>query len=178
MTVTNNFVKGMARMLTPALVTTLYYLVRDGAKISPHAEVDLTSNLKFGPGSVVGSFTKIKSFDGPTVFGARAGVTTGCFFAAGERGIYIGDNFICGANVNIVAASYNYDQQGKHLADLGSTSKGIKIGSNVWVGSGTTITDGASIGNDTIIAANSLVNRRYPDAVLLQGNPAKIVMKR
>ena len=51
------------------------------------------------------SFTKIKAVDGPVTFGDRAGVAIGCFFASGEGGIQIGDNFVCGANVNIVALS-------------------------------------------------------------------------
>lgn len=167
-----------SRLLVPGVVTTIYYLVTAGAKVSHRAEVDITKNLKFGPRAVVGSFTKIKAFGGPIVFGARPGIANGCFLASGEKGILVGDNFICGANVNIVATNYRHTELDTHLEDLGSVSKGIVIGNNVWIGSGTTITDGAVIGDNTIVSANSLVSRRYPANVILQGNPAKVIMKR
>ena len=64
------------------------------------------------------------------------------------------------------------------MEDQGSTSKGIRIGDNVWVGAGTTILDGSVVGSNTVIVANSLVNRRYPPDVILQGAPAKIIMRR
>ena len=170
--------KGMARMLTPSILVSALYYLRQGAKISPKAEVDLTDNLQFGPGAVVSSFAKIKAHDGPLVFGARAGIASGCFIASGPGGIRIGDNFICGANVNIVASNYVHAEKDKHLEDQGSVSKGIRIGSNVWIGSGCTITDGAEIGDNVIVAANSLINRRYKSDLILQGAPAKTVMKR
>lgn len=170
--------QALSRLLVPGVVTSAYYLLTAGARISHRAEVDLTANLSFGRSAVVGSYTKIKAFGGPVTFGNRAGIATGCFLASGEKGIKVGDNFICGANVNIVATNYRHGDLDTHLEDLGSVSKGIVIGSNVWIGSGTTVTDGAVIGNNTIVSANSLVTRRYPDNVILQGNPAKVVMKR
>lgn len=165
-------------MLTPAWLVTLYYLHKFRAKVSPKAEVDLSDNLQFGSGCVVSSFTKIKAIDGPIHFGARAGIASGCFIASGTAGIQVGDNFICGANVNIIASNYKHGQLDVHLEDQGSVSKGIKIGNNVWVGSGCTITDGAEIGDNVIIAANSLVSRRYKSNLVLQGNPAKVLLKR
>jgi len=170
--------KGLKRFLTPALVVTLIYYLRHGAKVSPKAEVDLTQNLKFGKNCVVSSFCKVKATDGPLTIGDRGGFATGCFIASGEGGIEIGDNAIVGPNVNIVAVNYRTDQLDTHLEDLGSTSKGIKIGNNVWIGAGCTILDGAVIGDNTIVVANSLVNRRYKSNVILQGNPAKVLMKR
>jgi len=165
-------------MLTPSFVVTGYYLLKYGAKVSPRAEVDLSKNLRFGKGCTISSYTKIKAIDGPVTFGNRAGVAIGCFIAAGEAGIQIGENFVCGANVNIVATNYNHSELDVHLEDQGSSSKGITIGDNVWIGSGCTITDGAVIGDNVIVAANSLVNRRYKSNLILQGNPAKTVLKR
>jgi len=174
----SNFVKGVVRQLTPSLVVTAYYLYKYKAKVSPKAEVDLSDNLSFGPGSVVSSFSKIKAYDGRLSFGDRSGVATGCFIASGPGGIEIGDNFICGPNVNIVAINYNYSSKDMHLEDAEKTSKGIKIGNNVWIGSGCTITDGAEIGDNTIVVANSLVNRRFKNNVMIQGSPAKVILKR
>ncbi len=55
---------------------------------------------------------------------------------------------------------------------------GVRIGKNVWIGAGSIILDGTVIGDNCVVVAGSLVNRRYPDNVIIQGNPAKIIMKR
>lgn len=169
---------GFKRIFTPAIVVTGYYLLKYRAKVSPRSEVDLTDNVQFGPDCVVGSFTKIKASEGPLRIGSRGGFANGCFVSAGAGGITIGDNFICGPNVNIIGQNYSHGEKGQHLEDLGVVSKGIRIGSNVWVGAGCTITDGAEIGDNTIVVANSLVNRRYSGDVILQGAPAKPIFKR
>ena len=162
----------------PQIVSCLYYFLRYKCKISPKAEVELSPNFTMDPGCTVGSFTKIKASDGPLSMGERCGIANSCFIAAGSKGITIGKNFICGPNVVITANNYIYSELDVHLEDQGQTSKGVKIGNNVWVGAGSVILDGTVLGDNTIVVANSLVNRRYPPNSILQGNPDKVLMKR
>lgn len=168
----------LRRMLTPGWVVTLIYLYKFGAKISPRAEVDVSDNIRLGLKCVIGSFSKVKALDGALRMGDRCGIATNCFIASGENGIEIGDNFVCGPNVVISASSYVYDEIGVHIEDQGNTSKGIRIGRNVWVGAGSVILDGSVLGDNCIVVAGSLVNRRFPDNAIIQGNPAKIIIKR
>ncbi|HEV7266445.1 MAG TPA: acyltransferase [Falsiroseomonas sp.] len=170
--------RGLIRVAMPSFAASAYYFFKYRATISPKSEVDINSNVVFGPGCVIGSFSKVKATEGPLVMGPRGGIANFCFISAGRKGITIGENFICGPNVNIVGQHYIYSEKNRHLEDQGIQSRGIKIGSNVWIGAGCTITDGAVIGNNTIIVANSLVNRKYPDDVILQGAPAKVILKR
>ena len=93
--------------------------------------------------------------------------------SSGEGELVIGDNLVCGPNVVIMSTSYHYDKLGVHLHDQGVISKGTKIGNNVWIGAGAVILDGSDIGDDCVIAANSVVSRRYPAGSILQGSPAK-----
>jgi acetyltransferase-like isoleucine patch superfamily enzyme len=165
-------------MLTPGWVVSLVYLRRFGAKISPRAEVDLSDNIKMGKGCVVGSFTKVKASDGPVTMGDRCGIATNCFIAGGPKGIEIGDNFVCGPNVVMTASNYVYAEVGVHLEDQGISSKGVRIGNNVWIGAGCVILDGSVLGDNCIVVAGSLVNRRYPANSIIQGNPAKILTRR
>lgn len=166
------------RILTPGWVVTLYYSYKYRAKISPKSEVEISDNLKMGRGCIVGSFTKIKASDGPLVMGERCGIATHCFIASGANGIHIGNNFVCGPAVLISASNYSYGEIGVDIRSLGTTSKGIRVGDNVWIGGGSVILDGTVLGDNCIVVAGSLVNRRFPDNVIIQGNPAKIIMKR
>lgn len=55
-------------------------------------------------------------------------------------------------------------------------SKGeIVIGNNVWIGDKATILSGVNIGDNVIIAANSVVTKSVPSNCIIAGAPAKIV---
>ena len=40
------------------------------------------------------------------------------------------------------------------------------------------ILDGAQVGDEVIVSAGSVVSGRIPDAVVVAGNPARVVFKR
>lgn len=168
----------LRRFLVPAAVVSLVAFLRWRARVSTRAEVELSGNLRLGEATTVSSFTKIKTTDGPLHTGRECGFATGCFLAAGSGGIQMGDHVLCGPNVVIVASNYRYAGLGVPFERQGVTSIGIRIGNNVWIGANCTIADGAEIGDDTIVVANSLVNRRFPPGVILQGSPATIVLRR
>ena len=45
----------------------------------------------------------------------------------------------------------------------------------MWIGGGTTILPGISIGNNVVIGAGSVVTKNLPDNVVAAGKPAKII---
>jgi maltose O-acetyltransferase len=53
--------------------------------------------------------------------------------------------------------------------------KPINIGNNVWVGMNSLILKGVSIGENSIVAAHSVVTKDIPENVLVGGNPARII---
>ena len=57
----------------------------------------------------------------------------------------------------------------------GITRKGIKIGSNCWIGSKVTVLDGVTVGNGCVIAAGAVLTKSFPDHVVIGGVPAKIL---
>jgi len=166
------------RFLIPRSFVTLYSLLRFRASVSTRAEVELSPNLRLGRGTSVASFTKIKVTDGPLVTGERCGFGTGCFISTGAAGITMGDHVICGPNVVIIATNYRYERIDVPLEEQGHTSLGVRIGRNVWIGANSVVLDGASIGDNSIVAACSLVNRRFPPNSIIQGNPAKVILQR
>lgn len=166
------------RFLVPRAFVTLYALLRWRAKVSTRAEVEITPQLRLGRGTTVSSFTKVKATDGPLVTGERCGFAPGCFIAAGAGGIHLGDHVIFGPNVAVIASNYRYDRLDLPLEDQGQTSVGVRIGRNVWIGANCTILDGTVIGDNSIVVANSLLNRRYPANAIIQGNPARVILDR
>lgn len=56
--------------------------------------------------------------------------------------------------------------------------KGIRIGSNCWLGAKATILDGTVIGNGCVVAAGAVVSGAFPENVIIGGIPAKIIKNR
>ena len=50
-----------------------------------------------------------------------------------------------------------------------------EIGNNVYIGPGSVIFGEIAIGDNVIIGANSVVNRSFPDNVVIAGVPARII---
>jgi acetyltransferase-like isoleucine patch superfamily enzyme len=57
----------------------------------------------------------------------------------------------------------------------GSTAKKIKVGDHVWIGCNVTILKGSEIGDNSIVAAGSVVKGSFPANSMIAGNPAKVV---
>jgi len=53
--------------------------------------------------------------------------------------------------------------------------KDVNIGDNVWLGINVIVLKGVTIGEHTIIGANSVVTRDIPANVIAAGNPCKIL---
>lgn len=67
------------------------------------------------------------------------------------------------------------DMEGNRL----NQSKNIVLGNHVWVGNRVTVLKGVKIPENSVIAAGSVVTKRFEDAnVIIGGNPAKIIKRK
>lgn len=85
--------------------------------------------------------------------------------------IEIGDLCQIGSLVQVITADHPRDSE---LRKQGY-ERGIpvRIGRNVWIGSGAIILPGINIGDDAIVGAGSVVTRDVPAGATAKGNPAK-----
>jgi len=87
--------------------------------------------------------------------------------------VTIGDNVLFGTAVQIYTASHPMEaalrRTGRELA------KPVSIGSDAWVGGGVIICPSISIGERTVIGAESVVTRSIPDDVFAAGNPCRVI---
>ncbi len=146
--------------------------------VSPRAEAELTANLRIGRKTEISSFVKIKAGDGPMTIGERCSIGSGCFLSSDAGGVEIGNFCMIGANTAIIGNDYKYDRLDVPVTSQEKTSKGIKIGNDVWLGAGCVITDGVSIGEHCIVAPNSLVTHSIPERSVAMGSPAKKIFER
>lgn len=91
---------------------------------------------------------------------------------AGNR-IEIGDNVMFAPDCGLYAAGHPFDVETRNLGL--EYAWPIRIGNNVWIGGGTKIMGGVTIGDNTVIAAGSIVTRDIPANVLAGGNPCRVI---
>lgn len=87
--------------------------------------------------------------------------------------IYLGDNVMIGPNVTICTAAHPIHPGLRRRA--AQYNKPVTIEKNVWIGAGCTILPGVTIGENTVIGANSLVSRDIPANVVAMGSPCRVV---
>ena len=86
--------------------------------------------------------------------------------------IYIGDQTKIGPNVTIDSATHPICPE---LREKGyQYNLSVHIGKNCWIGAGSIILPGVTIGDNTVIGANSLVNKDIPANVVAFGSPCKV----
>jgi len=169
----------LLRRFAPRPVVTLLAYGKFRCFVSPRAEVELSSWLRIGAGTTVGSFTKIKAADGPLAIGSNVQIATGCCITSHAAGVTIGDDCLIGPHVSILGNNYRYDDPGTPMRLQGMVSvRGIRIAADVWIGAGCCLLEGADVGRGSILAPNSVVAGPIPPGSIVQGNPAEVIFTR
>jgi acetyltransferase-like isoleucine patch superfamily enzyme len=96
-------------------------------------------------------------------------------YLGGGGGLEIGNDCIAGQYLSCHPENHVTEDVNTPIRLQGVTRKGIKIGNNCWIGSKVTILDGATVGNNCVIAAGAVVNKSFPDNCVIGGVPAKIL---
>lgn len=88
--------------------------------------------------------------------------------------ITLGNGSMVGEYTSIRDANHRFGA-GLGIRHSGFSAAAIVIGENVWIGRGSVILPGVSIGASTVVAANSVVTRSLPAGVLAMGSPARVM---
>jgi len=166
------------------------------ANISPEASVSINGRLQIGMNNPGASHPS----RGPTVLtclsgssishtGDHAAIVGPEYIIHVEGKLSIGDSrinsnarIVCGDEVRIgdgVVISWNVtildDNRHELILDdeRQQRSKPIHIGDNVWIGHDSSIEKGVTIGNNSIVASNSVVTNDIPPSTIVAGVPAK-----
>ena len=91
-----------------------------------------------------------------------------------DRGpITIGENVMFGPKVALYAVNHPIDPEVR--ATNWDYPEPITIGNNVWIGGSTVVCPGATIGDNTVIGAGSVVTKDIPANVVAAGNPCRVI---
>jgi acetyltransferase-like isoleucine patch superfamily enzyme len=93
----------------------------------------------------------------------------------GHLSIDIGDDVWTGHHVYITDQNHGYEDLDRPISVQVMPEKPVRIGAGSWLGHGTVVLPGATIGRHVVIGANSVVRGEIPDFCVAAGNPAKVI---
>ena len=86
-------------------------------------------------------------------------------------GIYIDDEVLIGPKVNLITENHPLDSEDRKAL----ITKPITLKRRAWIGAGSTILPGVTVGQNAVVAAGSVVSKDVPDNVVVGGVPAKFI---
>lgn len=140
--------------------------------IWPCADITLDDNVRIGKRCVFqgGPQSCIR-------LGKRVTINDGCYITS-LFSIEIGSGTSVGEYTSIRDYNHSFNDVHLPIKDQDYDGAPIKIGTNCWIGRGCMILPGVTIGNDTVIGANSVVTKDIPPFSVAVGAPAKVIRTR
>lgn len=160
----------------------------------------------FGEASVVGFPTSTLYGEAQIHIGTHTMVSTWCTLAAGysptqttvpPRALVIGDRCVIGMRSGIVAhesieigddvwfgqevyvtdANHGYADPATPIGRQLGAHDPVRIGAGSWIGHGSVVLAGCTIGRNVVVAAGSVVRGDFPDHAVIGGVPARIIRR-
>ena len=136
-----------------------------------------TANIALGSRCRLGMDVELRTVEpGRIEIGGDTRLNRGCTITAYDQ-IFIDDWTIIGEFVSIRDASHGMTR-GEPMRYQPHTAAPIHIGRDVWIGRGSCILPGVTIGEGAVVGANSVVTKDIPDFAMAVGVPAKVIKMR
>ena len=129
------------------------------AKVGDNVHIEKAMNIDYGINTYIGSNVFI-NFN---------------FTILDCAPITIGSNVFIGPNVQLYTAHHpiEIEARNQHIG----FAEPISIGNDVWIGGGSIILPGVTIGDGAVIGAGSVVTKDIPENAIAFGNPCKVRKK-
>lgn len=136
-------------------------IIGDNVKIGNRGAWILSPNLYEKPELIIGN---------NTVVNYQVGISVECRVEIGNNCVIAGGSMIFDNNSHSI-----YYTNGRKMTREDVSP--IRIGDNVWIGMGSMLLKGVSIGYGSVVAARSVVTHSVPPMTLVGGNPARELKK-
>jgi acetyltransferase-like isoleucine patch superfamily enzyme len=136
-----------------------------------------TSSIELGEQILVGRGSILSCNESTIRVGNFVSIGPFCFFAS-KSYIQVGSNVSIGSGTHLMAGGHAFDDLATPVIRQRRLSKGIVVEDGAWIGTGTKILDGVTIGRDSIIGAGAVVTEDIPAESIAVGVPARVIRSR
>lgn len=155
-------------------------VVEDFAEIQGRS----THGIHFGAGVSIGRNAQIRpsSYYGGEpgyglLVGDRSSIASDCFIGCSGE-IRIGNDVMLGPAVRVFSENHVFARTDVTIKEQGVERGVTVIEDDCWIGAGSIILSGVTIGSGSVIAGGSVVTRDVPPRSVAGGNPAKVLKSR
>lgn len=152
--------------------------VAPSAWISPDARIFPSvrgTRMVIGCDSKIFEFVVIRAVGGmgDVIIGERCMINPHSVLYSGN-GIVLGNDILFAPGVQVVPTNHAFARRDIAIAEQGfqPSKGGVKIDDDAWIGAGSILLDGVTIGRGAIIAAGSVVRGNIPAYTIWGGMPA------
>lgn len=147
-------------------------IVHAGGRLSR----ELGGSITLGERCTIHTGAMILSYGGAIRIGDNCSINPYCVLY-GHGGLTIGDNVRIAAHCVVIPANHGM-AAGVCVADQPETRLGIRIGSDIWLGAGVKVLDGAVIHDGCVVAAGAVVRGELQENGVYGGVPARLLRMR
>ncbi len=141
--------------------------------------------IGIGAGTIIGPYVSLSAGVSPAheldveqviTIGDRCLIGKGSGIVGHER-VVIGDDVFTGHHVYITDANHGYEDPELPIGEQFAPPRPVTIGDGSWLGHGTIVLPGASVGRHVVVGAGSVVTGELPDFCVAVGNPARVIRR-
>ena len=129
--------------------------------------------ITIGNGVFIGRNTILSCKNGDIEIDDRANIGFNCEVFSASR-VRVGKDILMAAYTYLVGGDHLYDRVDIPVLQQGRTARGIEVGDGTWLGTHVVVSDGSTIGRDSIIGAGAVVIGDIPEYSIATGIPAKV----
>lgn len=142
-------------------------------------EIHLGRNTQLGVyqsrGFKYGDFyLEARTGEAKIIIGSNVSINNNCTIIADKATIEIGENTLIGPDFYCTNSDFHPLDPSQRLSTQYG-SRPVRIGNNVFIGARVTVLKGVTIGNDSVVAAGSVVVKNVPAGAIVGGNPSQVI---
>lgn len=163
-----------ADRIGPDIISTYWKLFFKGSmlRLCKRKFKHFADTAEVRPGSYIVGCSKIS-------IGDRVVIRPGCMIYGTSNldlSIELQDAVMLGSGCHIYVSNHTFSKPDEFIIDQGhDPSRPVLIKKGAWLGANVIVLPGVSIGENTVIAAGSVVTKSIPDKVVAAGVPAKVI---
>jgi acetyltransferase-like isoleucine patch superfamily enzyme len=140
-------------------------------------EIGRDAIVSLGRWSWLGQGCKIRAHEGHVSIGAKSVLGQECTISAYQH-VSIGRECIVADRVMLIDFDHGMVEVERPIREQGIYKRDVRVGHNVWIGYGACLLRGVTVGNNSVIGTNSVVNKDVPGDAVVAGIPARVLRMR
>ncbi|HEV7585722.1 MAG TPA: acyltransferase [Solirubrobacteraceae bacterium] len=140
-------------------------------------EIGRGATLRVGRWAWIGHGSKIRVHEGEVSIGAKTVMGQDCTISAYQH-VSIGRECIIADRVMLIDFDHGVTEVERPIRLQGIYKRDVDVGHNVWMGFGSCVLRGVSIGDNSIVGTSAVCTRSVPANAVVAGVPARVIRMR